>query len=57
MYADKTHRSITFGEIFEYNPEIPLKEEQERIVAETLRQIRGIEKANAEKAQKGKQKE
>ncbi len=56
MYADKTHRSITFGEIFEYNPDAPLKQEQERIVAETLRQIRGIENQNAENARKEKEK-
>lgn len=42
MYADKKHRKIIFGEVFEYNPENPLKDEQERIVKEALRQIRTI---------------
>lgn len=42
MYADKKHRKIIFGEVFEYNPDNPLKDEQERIVKETLRQIRTI---------------
>ena len=42
MYADKKHRKIIFGDVFEYNPDNPLKEEQERIVKETLRQIRTI---------------
>ena len=42
MYADKLKRTITFGDIIEFNPDAPLKDEQDRIVAETLRQIRGI---------------
>ena len=42
LYADKKRRTITFGEIFEYNPENSPKDEQERIVCETLRQIRAI---------------
>ncbi len=42
MYADKKRRRLVFGEIIEYNPENNLKEEQDRIVSETLRQIRSI---------------
>ena len=40
MYADKTRRMITFGEIIEYNPDNPLKNEQDRIAVETIRPIR-----------------
>ena len=40
MYADKLRRTVTFGNIIVFNPDIPLKTEQERIVTETLRQIR-----------------
>ncbi len=42
MYADKSSRTITFGKIFEFNPENKLKDEQERVVAETLRQVRTL---------------
>jgi len=42
MYADKKHRTVTFGEIIEFNPDNNLKDEQDRIVNETLRQIRGL---------------
>ena len=52
MYADKTRRMITFGEIIEYNPDNPLKDEQDRITAETLRQIREIAGETAEKEKK-----
>ena len=48
MYADKSRRRITFGEIIEYNPDNPLKDEQDRIVAETLRQIRTFAGTNTE---------
>ena len=51
MYADKPRRRITFGEIIEYNPDNPLKDEQDRITAETIRQIRSFagQKAEEEK--------
>ncbi len=52
MYADKKKRTITFGEIIEFNPENTLSAEQERIISETLRQIRtiaGTEKGEAVK--------
>ena len=52
MYADKKHRTITFGNIIEYNPENETKKEQNRIVDETLRQIRGIAKAAEEEKKK-----
>lgn len=52
MYADKKHRTITFGNIIEYNPENETKKEQNRIVEETLRQIRGIAKAAEEEKKK-----
>ena len=42
MYADKQRRTITFGDIIVYNPENDSKSEQERIINETLRQIREI---------------
>ena len=42
MYADKKHKTITFGDVFEYHPENSLGDEQDRIVQETLRQIRSI---------------
>lgn len=42
MYADKKRKRITFGNIIEYNPENSLQEEQDRIVRETLDQIRTI---------------
>ena len=42
MYADKKTRTITFGEIFEFNPENNLKDETERVIEETTRQIRAI---------------
>ena len=53
MYADKKHRKIIFGEVFEYNPENPLKDEQERIVKETLRQIRTMAGQNTEEESQG----
>ena len=51
MYADKKRRAVSFGEIIEFNPENNLKDEQERIVQETLRQIRSLagEKPEEEK--------
>ena len=51
MYADKLRRRITFGEVIEFNPDHPLKDEQDRIVEETLRQIRALaeEKKEEEK--------
>ena len=42
MYADKKTRTITFGEIFEFDPENNLKDETERVIEETTRQIRAI---------------
>ena len=42
MYADKKRRTVTFGDIITFDPDNNLKDEQERIIAETLRQIRGI---------------
>ena len=32
MYADKKHKTITFGDVFEYHPENSLGDEQDRIV-------------------------
>ena len=52
MYADKKHRTLTFGNIIEYNPENDVKKEQERIMEETLQQIRGIAKAAEEERRK-----
>ena len=45
MYADKKHRTITFGDIVEYQPENSLGDEQNRIVEGILRQIRSIAEA------------
>ena len=53
MYADKKHRRIIFGDVFEYNPDNPLKDEQERIVKETLRQIRTIAGQETEEETQG----
>lgn len=42
MYADKKRRTLTFGKIITFNPDNNLKDEQERIIRETLTQIRGF---------------
>ena len=42
MYADKKRRKLVFGTIIEYNPENNPKDEQDRIVKETLTQIRSF---------------
>ena len=42
VYADKKGRRIIFGNIIEYNPENNQTEEQDRIVRETLNQIRSF---------------
>ena len=42
MYADKSRRTITFGEIIVYDPENNLKDEQNRIQQETVRQIQEL---------------
>ena len=52
MYADKKHRTITFGEIIEYNPDNDAKEEQDRIINETQYQIWEIAKAAEEEKRK-----
>jgi hypothetical protein len=52
MYADKKHRTITFGEIIEYNPYNDAKEEQDRIINETQYQIWEIAKAAEEEKRK-----
>ncbi len=51
MYADKNTRTITFGRVFEYNPENNLKDEQDRIIRETLRQIRTIAGTETERTE------
>ena len=42
MYADKKRRTITFGNIIEFNPDNNLKDEQDRIIRVTTEQIRSI---------------
>ena len=42
MYADKKRRRLVFGTIIDYNPGNNLKDEQDRIVRETLQQIRSF---------------
>ena len=42
MYADKKRRKVTFGDIITFNPDNNLKDEQDRIVSETLQQIRSL---------------
>ena len=42
MYADKSRRTITFGEFIVYDPENNLKDEQNRIQQETVRQIQEL---------------
>ena len=42
MYADKVRKTITFGDMIIYDPQNDAKSEQDRIIHETLRQIRGI---------------
>ena len=42
MYADKKTRKIIFGDMITFDPENNLKDEQDRIIGETLRQIRGF---------------
>ena len=49
MYADKKHRTITFGTVIEYNPDNRFKDEQERIVRETLNQIRSFANGKEER--------
>ena len=39
MYADQRKRTLTFGHILQYEPENGFRQEQERIVADTERQI------------------
>jgi hypothetical protein len=48
MYADKKRRRVTFGDIITYDPENNVKDEQDRIITETLRQIREIAAGKAE---------
>ena len=52
MYADKKRRRLTFGNIITYNPENNVKDEQDRIITETLRQIREIAAGKAEGGRK-----
>ena len=40
MYANKTERTVTFGNPITYEPEAGFSSEQDRIVQETIRQIR-----------------
>ncbi len=42
MYADKETKTLTFGDIITYNPEEPFSSEQQRILAETDRQINAL---------------
>ncbi len=42
MYVDKKRRTITFGNIIEFNPDNNLKDEQDRIIRVTTEQIRSI---------------
>ena len=52
MYADKKRRRVTFGSIIEYNPESNLKDETERIVRETRKQILAMAEAGTEAGSK-----
>ncbi|MBR6965552.1 MAG: hypothetical protein IKH81_00505 [Clostridia bacterium] len=42
MYADKKRRAVVFGEIIEYDPANDPEAERNRIIGETLRQIRAF---------------
>lgn len=42
VYADREARTLAFGDIITYNPEEPFSSEQQRILAETDRQINGL---------------
>ena len=54
-YADKKRRKLVFGKIIEYDPENNLKDEQERIIRDTLRQIRSMAAGNETLSEEVKQ--
>ena len=53
LYANHDERTITFGEIIQYNPERTFREEEERIVAETAEQINRMAKSSGEREEAG----
>ena len=55
MYADKKRRKLVFGHIIEYDPDNRLKDEQDRIIRETLEQIRSIAAGKATEKKEAEQ--
>ena len=51
----KKRRKLVFGKIIEYDPENNLKDEQERIIRDTLRQIRSMAAGNETLSEEVKQ--